>query len=107
MGVLADGALRGVACRAVSGHPAGDVEKLPEAVLLTGEEDMLPEGGAPILASYHLMKGLEFDAVAVVWPEVELNDGERRRLYAACSRALHDCCLLVGEETMRSLAIIA
>lgn len=80
---------------------------VPEAVLLTGEEDMLPQSGAPILASYHLMKGLEFDAVAVVWPEVDLGDEERRRLYAACSRALHDCCLLVGENTMRQLAIIA
>jgi DNA helicase-2/ATP-dependent DNA helicase PcrA len=42
------------------------------------------------LASYHFLKGLEFDAVAAVWPCVEEPaDDERRRMYTACSRALH------------------
>jgi len=46
------------------------------------------------LSSYHFLKGLEFDAVAVVWPCVEAPaDDERRRMYTACSRALHRLCL--------------
>ena len=77
---------------------------VPEAMLLTDEEDMLPEGNQPVLTGYHLLKGLEFDAVAVVWPDAELTDDERCRLYTACSRALHDCCLLAGEGTMKQLA---
>ena len=79
---------------------------LPKAALLTGEEDMMPEEGGVVLASYHLLKGLEFDAVAVIWPDVRVDDGERRRLYAACSRALHDVSLLAGEATLRQLAIV-
>jgi len=77
---------------------------VPEAMLLTDEEDMLPESAQPVLTGYHLLKGLEFDAVAVVWPDAELTDDERCRLYTACSRALHDCCLLAGEGTMKQLA---
>lgn len=78
---------------------------VPEAMLLTHEDDMLPENAQPVLTGYHLLKGLEFDAVAVVWPDVELGDDERCRLYTACSRALHDCCLLAGEGTMKQLAV--
>ena len=60
-----------------------------KAALLTGDVDELEESGV-ILSGINLMKGLEFDAVAVVWPEsVELTDDERRRRYTACSRALH------------------
>ncbi len=60
-----------------------------KAALLTGDVDELEETGV-ILSGLNLMKGLEFDAVAVVWPEnVELTDDERRRRYTACSRALH------------------
>lgn len=80
---------------------------VPEAMLLSDEEDMLPESGQPVLTGYHLLKGLEFDAVAVVWPDAELTDDERCRLYTACSRALHDCCLLAGEGTMNQLAFDA
>lgn len=62
---------------------------LKKAALLTGDVDELEETGV-ILAGINLMKGLEFDAVAVVWPDdVELTDDERRRRYTACSRALH------------------
>ena len=62
---------------------------LPKAALLTGDVDELEETGV-ILAGLNLMKGLEFDAVAVVWPDdAELTDDERRRRYTACSRALH------------------
>lgn len=78
---------------------------VPEAMLLTHEDDMLPEGAQPVLTGYHLLKGLEFDAVAVVWPDVELYEDERRRLYTACSRALHDCCLLASEGVIEQLAV--
>ena len=62
---------------------------LPKAALLTGDADELEETGV-ILAGINLMKGLEFDAVAVVWPdEADPADDERRRRYTACSRALH------------------
>ena len=62
---------------------------LKKAALLTGDVDELEETGV-ILAGINLMKGLEFDAVAVVWPDnAELTDDERRRRYTACSRALH------------------
>ncbi len=78
---------------------------VPEAMLLTHEDDMLPEGAQPIVTGYHLLKGLEFDAVAVVWPDAELTNDERCRLYTACSRALHDCCLLAGKATIDQLAL--
>lgn len=64
--------------------------RLKKAILLTGDANELEEAGV-ILSGLHLMKGMEFDAVAVVWPDIEvLSDDERRRLYTACSRALHE-----------------
>lgn len=76
-------------------------------ILLTGgEDDMLPEAGGVVVSGYHLIKGLEFDAVAVVWPDVELTDGERRRLYTACSRALHQLNLMCDEALKRDLGIV-
>ena len=53
-----------------------------------------------------MMKGLEFDAVVVVWDEARLSDGERRRLYTACSRALHSLILLGGETMIHDLGIV-
>ncbi len=67
---------------------------LKKAALLTGDVDELEETGV-ILSGLNLMKGLEFDAVAVVWPDnAELTDDERRRRYTACSRALHALTVL-------------
>ena len=48
---------------------------------------------------------MEFDAVIVVWPEAELDDAERRRLYTACSRALHAVALLGGGKLIQELGI--
>jgi DNA helicase II / ATP-dependent DNA helicase PcrA len=80
---------------------------LKGSILLNGgDDDMLPEGGGVVVSGYHLIKGLEFDAVAVVWPDVEVTDGERRRLYTACSRALHQLHLMCDEALRRDLGII-
>ena len=68
-----------------------------------GEADLNYEAGDNVVACYHLTKGMEFDAVIVVWPDVELTDGERRRLYTAASRALHAAALLGGERLVREL----
>ena len=62
---------------------------LKKSFLLTGDINELEETGV-ILGGLNLMKGLEFDAVAVVWTHEEApSDDERRRRYTACSRALH------------------
>lgn len=82
-------------------------EKIPKAHLLDGsDEDILTDPGDIAVGSYHLMKGLEFDAVVVAWPDVRLSDGERRRMYTACSRALHGLKLLCGENLMKELGIV-
>ena len=57
------------------------------------------------MACYHLTKGLEFDAVIVVWPDVKLTDGERRRLYTAASRALHGLAVLSSGEVLKALNV--
>ncbi len=59
-----------------------------------------------VVGCYHLMKGLEFDAVIVAWPDAELTDDERRRLYTACSRALHAAALLADEKMLDKLGIV-
>ena len=70
-----------------------------------GEADLNYEAGDNVVAFYHLTKGLEFDAVIVVWPDAELTDGERRRLYTSCSRALHSLALLAGGATLKALEV--
>ena len=80
---------------------------VPQAHLLDGsDEDILNDPGDVAVGSYHLMKGLEFDAVITVWPEARLSDGERRRLYTACSRALHRLTLLTTPKMIENLGII-
>ena len=57
--------------------------------LLTGDENELEDAGVTV-GCLNLVKGLEFDAVAVVWPmNLERTPDEGRRLYTACTRALH------------------
>ena len=70
-----------------------------------GEADLSYEADDNVVACYHLTKGLEFDAVIVVWPDAELTDGERRRLYTACSRALHSLALLGGGGLLKALEV--
>lgn len=70
-----------------------------------GEADLNYESGDNVVACYHLTKGMEFDAVIVVWPEAELTGGERRRLYTACSRALHALALLGGGKLIKELGL--
>ena len=81
---------------------------IPHAHLLDGsDEDILSDPGDVAVAGYQLMKGLEFDAVVVAWPSARLTDGERRRLYTACSRALHQLTLCADETLIKELAIIS
>ncbi len=70
-----------------------------------GEADLNYTNDDNVVSCYHLTKGMEFDAVIVVWPDVELNDGERRRLYTACSRALHAVALLAGGGLIKNLGM--
>ncbi len=78
--------------------------KLDHVYRLDGDDlDLAYESTDNIVASYHLTKGLEFDAVIVVWPETELTQEERRRLYTACSRALHEVTLLTSGKTLKLL----
>ena len=70
-----------------------------------GEADLNYESGDNVVACYHLTKGMEFDAVVVVWPEVELTQDERRRLYTAASRALHALAVLGGEGVVKEIGI--
>ncbi len=70
-----------------------------------GDADLNYESTDNVVSCYHLTKGLEFDAVIVVWPDCELTDGERRRLYTACSRALHSLALLGGGGLIRDLGM--
>ena len=71
-----------------------------------GDEDLNYESTDNVVACYHQVKGMEFDAVIVVWPEAELDDSERRRLYTACSRALHSVTLLGGGKLIKELGIV-
>ena len=70
-----------------------------------GADDLNYESTDNVVACYHLTKGMEFDAVIVVWPDCDLDDGERRRLYTACSRALHAAALLCGQGLMEKLGL--
>ena len=70
-----------------------------------GEADLNYESGDNVVACYHLTKGMEFDAVIVVWPDAELTGDERRRLFTACSRALHALALLGGGRLIKELDI--
>ena len=70
-----------------------------------GDADLHYERGDNVVSCFHLTKGMEFDAVIAIWPECELDGGERRRLYTACSRALHNLTLLTTPGMIRKLAI--
>ena len=71
---------------------------LPGSFLLTGGADELEEKGVSV-GCVSAMKGLEFDAVSVVWPmNDDMPGDEKRRLYTACSRALHKVALYDKSE---------
>ena len=83
----------GIARAAVITRTQKEAESIAARVkgsfLLTGDVNELEDAGVTV-GCLNLMKGLEFDAVAVVWPmNVERTPDEGRRLYTACSRALH------------------
>jgi DNA helicase-2/ATP-dependent DNA helicase PcrA len=68
--------------------------------------EMLPDGGYTIVSNFFALKGLEFDAVCVVWPGGALSDADRRMLYTACSRALHALCLMTQPCVITELGIV-
>ena len=69
--------------------------KLKNIYLLDSDDNHAYEVGDTVLCCYHMAKGMEFDGVIVIWPDAELTDGERRRLYTASTRALHQLKLAV------------
>ena len=83
----------GIARAAVVTRTQREAEAIAEQIkgsfLLTGDVNELEDVGITV-GCLNLVKGLEFDAVAVVWPmKAERTLDEGRRLYTACSRALH------------------
>ena len=82
-------------------------DKLEDVYRLDGgDADANYEVGDTVVGCYHLVKGMEFDAVIAVWPDCELTDDERRRIYTSCSRALHGVALLCGEKLLADLGIV-
>ena len=63
--------------------------KIKDIYLIDSDDNHAYEVGDTVLCCYHMAKGMEFDGVILVWPDAELTDGERRRLYTAGTRALH------------------
>ena len=72
--------------------------QLKDIYLLDNDDNHAYEVGDTVLCCYHMAKGMEFDGVIVIWPDAELTDGERRRLYTAGTRALHRLELAVAPE---------
>ena len=73
---------------------ARELKKTIKGAYLLAEADDAPDPSVAVtVSSYQLLKGMEYDAVAVVWPVPVEADDERRRLYTACSRALHKLAL--------------
>jgi DNA helicase-2/ATP-dependent DNA helicase PcrA len=78
--------------------------KLKNIYLLDSDDNHAYEVGDTVLCCYHMAKGMEFDGVIVIWPDCELTDGERRRIYTASTRALHTLKLAVAPEMKEKLA---
>ena len=82
-------------------------QQLDQIYRLDGNaQDITYETSDSVVACYQLTKGMEFDAVIVVWPYAFLTQGERRRIYTACSRALHRLALLADERLLSELEIV-
>ncbi len=79
--------------------------KLEGSILAYDDAVILPGNGKIAVGSYHLFKGMEFDAVAVVWPDADIDASERRRLYTACSRALNRAALFTSKEMILKLGL--
>lgn len=77
--------------------------QLKDIYLLDDDHNPAYEMGDTVLCCYHMAKGMEFDGVIVVWPDAELTDGERRRLYTAGSRALHRLVLAVDPQLRQKM----
>lgn len=73
------------------------------ATLMTGDSDHIPQGLCVVPIA--LAKGLEFDAVVVADASAAAyhRDADRRLLYTACTRALHELVVCYGGEPCRFL----
>ena len=78
--------------------------QIRDIYLIDGDDNHAYEVGDTVLCCYHMAKGMEFDGVIVVWPDVTLTDGERRRLYTAGTRALHRLTMAVDPALRETLA---
>lgn len=87
-------------------HEASAIKRsIPDCIEAFDDEINLPGGMTAVIGSYHLFKGLEFDAVAVVWPDADTDDCEKRRIYTACSRALHRAALFTTADMIDRLGL--
>ncbi len=73
----------------------------PDAIRL--DEQFLPEEGGIMVVPVALAKGLEFDAAVVYWPDGRWTTHERRLMYTACSRALHELAFAAPREVLEAL----
>ena len=77
--------------------------KLKDIYLIDSDDNHAYEVGDTVLCCYHMAKGMEFDGVIMVWPDSELTEGERRRLYTSGTRALHQLKIAAARELREKL----
>src|SRR5690606_23150278 len=72
--------------------------KLPDVHLLTADSTSFKNG--IIITTAHLAKGLEFDEVIIPFASARNyhTDVDRRMLYIACTRAMHQLTLTYSRE---------
>ena len=77
--------------------------KLKDIYLIDSDDNHAYEVGDTVLCCYHMAKGMEFDGVIMVWPDSELTEGERRRLYTSGTRALHQLVIAADPAMKQKL----
>ena len=80
--------------------------KLPGVYRLDGgSADAQYVNGDTVVSCFQNVKGLEFDAVVVVWDAEKLDFAQRRRLYTACSRAMHGLWVCAPASVRREIGL--
>jgi DNA helicase-2/ATP-dependent DNA helicase PcrA len=89
--------------RAEAQHLHRELFPLVGGTLMTPDSDRIPTG--LVIVPIAQAKGLEFDAVIVADAGASAyhRDADRRLLYTACTRALHELALCIVGETSRFL----